>query len=221
MRKMKDSGIEWIGEIPEDWVELRARYLGEFSSSGIDKKIEEGQKLVKIINYTDVFSNKKNILVSKDYMVVSAKDSQIQNSLVNKGDLIVTPSSETIEDIGISAVVDEEMENTAFSYHVLRFKFKKEIYHEYKKYLFNNHLVYNYFSSVATGTIRQTLSRDDFKNLRLIIPTKEAQENIAKHLDKKCGEIEELISIKQEKIDKLEEYKKSLIYECVTGKREV
>ena len=106
---MKDSGIEWIGEIPEDWEVVKLKYLGEFSSSGIDKKINENEKLIKIVNYTDVYNNWQFRLYNMNYMIVSANSDQIKQHLLKRGDLIFTPSSETIEDIGISAVVMEDL----------------------------------------------------------------------------------------------------------------
>ena len=110
MRNMKDSGIEWIGKIPEDWEIMKMRHLGNFSSSGIDKKINPEEPLVKIINYTDVYGNLKMLLNNKEYMIVSAPQEKINKNLVEEGDLIFTPSSETIEDIGLSALVNEKLE---------------------------------------------------------------------------------------------------------------
>ena len=216
MRNMKDSGIEWIGKIPEDWEIMKMRYLGNFSSSGIDKKINPEEPLVKIINYTDVYGNLKMLLNNKDYMTVSAPQDKINKNLVEEGDLIFTPSSETIEDIGVSALINEKLENTSFSYHVLRFQFYKNINKQYKKYLCNNNYVQNYFSSRAVGSIRKTLNRDDFKELNVLIPPLEEQELIADYLDKKVKEIDNIISKTQETIEEYKKYKQSVITEAVT-----
>ena len=216
MRNMKDSGIEWIGKIPEDWEIMKMRYLGNFSSSGIDKKINPEEPLVKIINYTDVYGNLKMLLNNKDYMTVSAPQDKINKNLVEEGDLIFTPSSETIEDIGVSALINEKLENTSFSYHVLRFQFYKNINKQYKKYLCNNNYVQNYFSSRAVGSIRKTLNRDDFKELNVLIPPLEEQELIANYLDNKVKEIDNIISKTQETIEEYKKYKQSVITEAVT-----
>ena len=58
----KDSGVEWLGEIPEHWEVQRLRTLGVFSASGIDKYINKNETIVKIINFTDVYSNIKRVL---------------------------------------------------------------------------------------------------------------------------------------------------------------
>ena len=219
--EMKDSGIEWVGDVPADWEVRKMKTLGVFSSSGIDKTLNPNEPTVRIINYTDVYGNGTYILTEKKYMVVSAPAQKIKENLVKKGDLIFTPSSETIEDIGLSALVDVDLENTAFSYHVLRFVFNEKFDHRYKKYLCNNHFVLNWFSSHAKGTIRQTLSRDIFKSCLVFVPPLSEQSAIADHLDQKCTEIDSVIEKRGKMIDLLTEYKKSLIYECVTGKKEV
>ena len=213
---MKDSGVEWIGDIPENWEVRKLRNIGKFTSSGIDKKIEEGQPLVKIINYTDVYGNSSNILNNKDYMVVSADANRIKEHLVKEGDLIFTPSSETVEDIGISALVNEPLENTAYSYHVLRFRPIIEISKQYKKYLCNNHYVLNYFSSRASGTIRQTLSRRDFNECYVLLPPLSEQQKIAEFLDDKCGAIDEIISKTEQSIEEYKKLKQSVITKAVT-----
>lgn len=213
----KDSGIEWIGEIPEHWDIVRLGKIGKFSSSGIDKKIIEGQQPVKIINYTDVYGNKRFILDdSIEYMVVSETASKILEHTVQKGDLIFTPSSETVADIGLSALVIEDLEDTAFSYHVLRFQFDVELDLHFKKYLCNNHFVLNYFSSRAQGTTRKTLGRNDFQMAQVLLPSYDEQIEIAKYLDLKTAEIDQLIADKEELLRLYEEEKTAVINEAVT-----
>lgn len=217
-RKMKDSGIEWIGEIPEDWEVVKLKYLGEFSSSGIDKKINENEKLIKIVNYTDVYNNWQFRLYNMNYMIVSANSDQIKQHLLKRGDLIFTPSSETIEDIGISAVVMEDLINTAFSYHVLRYKFNssEKVIFEYRRYLCNNNYSYNYFSFLAKGTTRKTLKRSDFKEAKVVLPPLKTQEKISVFLDNKMADTENIKSAIIKEIQTLEDYKKSIITEAVT-----
>ena len=213
---MKESGVEWIGKIPKDWEVRRMRNIGVFTSSGINKLINPEEPLVKIINYTDVYGNESLILSNKDYMVVSAKEEQIKKNLVKEGDLIFTPSSETIEDIGVSALVDEDLPNTSFSYHVLRFEFKEDIYKNFKKYLCNNEYVQNIFSSRATGSIRKTLNRNDFKDLKVLIPPIKEQQKIADFLDNKLSEIIKIKAYTKHSIEELKKYKQSIITEAVT-----
>lgn len=217
-REMKNSGVQWIGDIPKDWEVRRLRTLGAFSASGIDKNIVEGEPLVHIINYVDVYNNKKFILGKKDYMIVSAPRAKVIEHQVRVGDMIFTPSSETKEDIGVSAVIIENLPNTAYSYHVLRFRFfnEDEVNINYRKYLCNNRYVGQYFTTRSTGTIRQTLSRLDFKDCFVILPPISEQKAIADILDAKCGEIDGLLADLDSEVKTLAEYKKSLIAETVT-----
>ena len=216
MRAMKDSGIPWIGEIPKDWVVRKLRNVGRFSASGIDKKIVEGEPLVHIINYVDVYKNPNRELRAQEYMIVSAPIEKCSEHQVNVGDMIFTPSSETIEDIGVSAVIMDELPNTAFSYHVLRFQPNNVVDLKYRKYFTNNNYCLNYFSSCATGTIRKTISRDVFKECLVVLPPLAEQQRIAEFLDRKCAEVDEMIALQEQIIEELKAYKQSVITEAVT-----
>lgn len=193
------------------------RYIGSFTSSGIDKKVNKEEPIVKIINYTDIYGNSTRILNSeRNYMEVSCPEGKIVEHQVKKGDLIFTPSSETIVDIGLSALVDENLENTAYSYHVLRFQFNKEIYHSFKKYLCNNNFVLNQFSACAKGTTRQILNRENFNSALVILPQKAEQTAIANYLDEKTAQIDKLITSKQRLIELLKEERTAIINHAVT-----
>lgn len=217
-REMKKSGVQWIEEIPSHWEVRRLRTLGSFSASGIDKNIIEGEPLIHIINYVDVYNNKEFVLGHKDYMVVSAPQSKVFEHQVHVGDMIFTPSSETKDDIGVSAVVMEELPNTAYSYHVLRFRFfnENDVDIKYRKYFCNNRYVGQYFTTCCNGTIRQTLSRLDFKDCQVFLPPLAEQQAIADFLDAKCAEIDGLLADLDAELKTLAEYKKSIIAETVT-----
>lgn len=193
--------------------------IGFFKSSGIDKKIIEGEKLIKIINYVDIYNNKNRVLKNnKEFMIVSASENQINNNDLKYGDILFTPSSETIEDIGISCVVEDNFDGCSFSYHLLRFRLNNhyDVHESFKKYLFNNQALQNYFSSRAVGTIRKTLNRNDFKNAPIILPPLHEQEHIARYLDDNLSKINMIISDTQQSIEELKKYKQSLITEVVT-----
>ena len=111
-REMKRSEIHWVEEIPQTWNVRKLRTLGVFTASGIDKLINPDEPLVHIINYVDVYNNKKYELRQNDYMIVSAPESKITEHQVEVGDMIFTPSSETVDDIGVASVVMEKLPNT-------------------------------------------------------------------------------------------------------------
>lgn len=212
----KESGIEWIGEIPKEWEVIKLRNIGDFSASGIDKLINKNEEIVRIINYVDVYGNVSCELREKDYMQVTAKKEKIIQHQVIIGDLIFTPSSETVDDIGVSALVVEDLPNTAYSYHVLRFRFKKDVVFRYRKYMCNNYFTQKYFSSRATGSIRKTLNREDFKETPVVIPPLLTQQLIADYLDRKTTAIDSLIADKQNLVELLKEKRNAVISEAVT-----
>lgn len=215
--KYKPSGIDWIGDIPEGWEVERLANIGIFSSSGIDKKINENEPLVSMVNYTDIYGNEARVLrQDREYMVVSCLEAKRRIHQVKYGDLMFTPSSETIEDIGLSAVVDEDLPNTVFSYHVVRFVFLKNVSHEFKKYLCNNSFVLNQFSRLANGTTRQILGRFDFRSTLVVVPPIEEQQQIANYLDEKTARLDDLIQKKEEMIDILKEKRAAIINQAVT-----
>lgn len=221
--KFKDSGIDWIGKIPEHWDIVRLKSLGYIETSSVNKKIEQNEDLIKLVNYTDVYGNpEKEIWNDENYMVVSANIKQCQSKFLKKGDVLFTPSSETIEDIGVSAVVMENLNNTLYSYHLLRLRFSKNVFLNFKKYLFNNDFVQNYFSKSATGTTRKILGLSAFNNLLVILPpTIKEQEEIAHYLDQKTQTIDKIVSNINTQIQTLKELRKTLINDAVTGKIKV
>lgn len=220
--EMKDSGISWIGQIPQHWEVKRLKELGNIETSSINKKIEEDEDLVKLVNYTDVYSNlKREIWNNDDYMIVSANKLQISSKKLKQGDVLFTPSSETINDIGVSAVVMENLHNTLYSYHLLRLRFRKVVDLHFKKYLFSNDYVQYYFSKSATGTTRKILGLNTFNNLIIPLPPKSEQEEIAKYLDHKTATIDAIVSNIGKQIDTLKQLRKTLINDVVTGKIKV
>ena len=215
--KYKPSGVDWIGDIPKEWSIERLASVGIFSSSGIDKKIVEGEPLVSMVNYTDIYGNEARTLKKdREYMVVSCPESKRIEHQVKRGDLVFTPSSETIEDIGLSAVIDEDLPNTVFSYHVVRFIFQQDVWHEYKKYLCNNSFVLNQFSRVAKGTTRQILGRFDFSSTRVVMPLLDDQKAISGFLDQKSARIDDLIQKKEQVIKLLKQKRAGVINQAVT-----
>jgi type I restriction enzyme S subunit len=215
----KDSGVEWIGEIPSGWETIRLGMLGVFSSSGIDKKIIEGERTVRMVNYTDLIQSRRYYPIQtgeKDYMRVTTPESKMKEHRLERGDMVFIPSSETHEDLGYSSLIDFEEDDIVYSYHILRYKTKKPVFHYFKKYLVNHHSVLNQFSKECKGTTRQIIGRDVFNNVRVVLPSLSEQQQIVSFLDSKTSQIDELIQKKERKIELLKEYRTSLINQVVT-----
>jgi len=174
-------------KIPIGWVEKKLSQLGTVSTSSVDKKIKKGEKIVNLINYMDIYKSKdKKIINSLKFMQVSANDSQLIKNQIKKGDVLFTPSSETSDDIGHSAVIYEEMPRTLYSYHLVRLRFneKDDLDLNYKRFVFNNPRIMWNFSVRSKGITRMTLSLDDFNETKIWIPPKDEQRRISEILSK-------------------------------------
>src|SRR5665647_1063111 len=188
---MKDSGIEWIGKVPEKWDVKKLKYLGNLSANGVDKKIQDEEKLFKSVHYMDVYNNSlSDIGNSEEYLVISANDSKEKECTLEKGDVLFTNSSETPEDMGHSAVICENLRNTLFGYHLMRFRPICEIVLEFEKYLFGYYYMRKWFEYRSIGMTRYGISHGDFAEASIVIPSLKEQQTIADFLDRKCALID-------------------------------
>ena len=106
--KYKPSGIEWHGEIPVEWEVLRLKMISDVRLSNVDKHSIEGQQVVNLCNYVDVYKNDR-ITSDINFMSATASDEQIARLTLSKGDVIITKDSETPSDIGVPALVNEDI----------------------------------------------------------------------------------------------------------------
>lgn len=170
-------------QLPEGWGIKKIKELGVVSTSSVDKKYRKDQKAVNLINYMDVYSSIDKKIDSRiEFMKVTANDNQIIKNQVALGDVLFTPSSETVDDIGHSAVVTEELADTLYSYHLVRLRFKEIIDLNFKRFLFNNPKILYNFSVKAKGVTRMTLSLEDFNETEVRIPPINQQIKIASEL---------------------------------------
>lgn len=222
-RPMKDSGIEWIGQIPEDWNISKVKR--EFSyGSGLpitkENLIENG---VPVISYGQIHAkfntgveldDKLYRYVSEDYLETNS------NSLVNKYDFIFADTSEDLEGCGNCVYISEQLVLFA-GYHTIVLRSKKAQDNKYTAYLFKSAMWRNQITSRVTGIKVFSISKKILNECTLLVPPLNEQLKIVNYLDSKCSEIDKLINKKEKLIEELETYKKSLIYEYVTGKKEV
>ncbi len=215
----KDSGLEWIETIPKTWKIRRIKRLGSLSTSSVDKKSNPEEIKIKLVNYMDVYKSvDKKIDSSLNFMNVTARPQQLVSNDLKSGDILFTPSSETPDDIGNSAVVFEDLKNTLHSYHLIRLRFNEEIKLtlNYKRYLFNNHFILNQFSSKCVGITRMILGIPGFGESYSLIPPLEDQKLITNFLDKKTSEIDKTIEKDTQLIELLKEKRIALINHVVT-----
>ena len=220
-RPMKDSGIEWIGEIPEEWEILKVRYIGTLQN-GISKGSEFFGDGFPFVSYGDIYKNYS--LPSEVSGLVQTSDDERNLYSVQKGDIFFTRTSETIEEVGFSSVCFKTIPNATFAGFVIRlrpYKVNESVLTEYAKYYFRGEQIRRYLVKEMNLVTRASLGQGLLNAMTVLIPQKQEQQEIAAYLDKKCAEIDAIITKKQQFITEMESYKKSLIFECVTGKREV
>lgn len=215
---MKDSGVEWIGEIPKRWEIKRAKYIATsiFKGNGITKEdiVVDGD--TPCVRYGEIYS-KYNISFRQCETRTNKSNLSVLQYF-NYGDILFAGTGELVEEIGKNIVYLGETECLAGGdIIVLRHK---------QNPVFLNYALYATHSQMQKSCGKAKLkvvhiSASEIGNIYVALPPIEEQKQIAEYLDNKCADIDSLISIKQQKIEELKEYKKSLIYEYVTGKKEV
>ena len=216
---MKDSGIDFIGSIPETWRICRLRNIGTLQN-GISKGGEFFGHGFPFVSYGDVYRNFS--LPVQVAGLIDSSDEERRNYSVESGDIFFTRTSETIEEVGFSSVCEETIPDATFAGFLIRVRpFTDDLVSKFSKYYFrSNHHRY-YLVKQMNLVTRASLGQDLLKSMPVLVPPKDEQISIAAYLDKKCGAIESSIEYKQRVIERLTAYKKSLIYEVVTGKKEV
>ena len=182
--------------------------IGKFQTSSIDKLVKENEKIVSLYNYMDVYKHK--IIMTQDLSKLSktsAKDNQIITNNLKRGDILFTPSSETPDDIGHSICIQENLPNTVYSYHLLRYRPNIIIDPLFSNYYFNNSKIRKQIIRYATGATRYTVSLDSFLKIKVDIPDLITQKKYGLLLystDKKVNK-------EMFKLNKLRELKKGLM----------
>ena len=215
---MKNSGVEWIGMIPKHWIVKRTKFVANAleKGKGITKEevISDGD--IQCVRYGEIYTKYNQGFTD----CVSKTNLEIiqPHQFFEHGDILFAGTGELVEEIGKNVVylgnekclaggdiiVMKHNQNPAFLNYALN-----SIYSQRQK-------------SYGKAKLKVVhISADNIGNVKIALPPLDEQQQIATYLDDKCAKIDRLIAIKQEKIDKLNDYKKSLIYEYVTGKREV
>ena len=220
-RPMKDSGIEWIEDIPESWEVSSVRYIGQLQN-GISKGGEFFGKGFPFVSYGDVYKNYE-LPHSISGLIDTTEDERATYS-VEYGDIFFTRTSETIEEVGFSCVCKRSIPNATFAGFIIRlrpFCADEKILTDYAKYYFRGEHIRAYLVKEMNLVTRASLGQTLLKGMSVIVPPKSVQKEIAEYLDDKCADIDALVAKKQQYLTEIENYKKSLIYEYATGKKEV
>lgn len=221
--EMKDSGIEWIGKIPKHWSINRIKNKFTLNKGLTITKSDLKDKGIPVINYGEIHSRYGFRFDTKIHQVKNVDEEYLiknENSLIEKGDFIFADTSEDLDGSGNFTCYIGDAQCFAGS-HTVVLKPRKNINHLYYSYLFESLAFRAQIQKKVQGIKVFSITQGILKPLTLIIPTEQEQEQIVSYLDEQTSRIDKLIEDKTKVIEELESYKKSLIYEYVTGKREV
>lgn len=210
-RPMKDSGIEWIGDIPAEWDVVRIKNLFDYRNERNFKPLEE----VNLISlYTD-----KGVVQHCDLDETTGNKASNADGykLVYENDIVVNIILCWMGAIGRSAYFG--VTSPAYDVYSPKQKTNSKFYH----YLFRTNGFSGDCYKVGRGimAMRWRTYSEQFRAIKVVSPPQSEQEEIVEYLDEKCEGIDDLIAKKQQYLTEIENYKKSLIYEYVTGKKEV
>lgn len=217
--KLKDSGIEWIGSIPEHWQDIKLKFnsyirarLG-WKGLKAEEYVEQGYPLLSAFN---IINNK---LVFEDLKFINQmRYDESPEIKLQKDDILLVKDG---AGIGKCALVTNLPFPSTVNGSIAVVTTNKNLTSKFLYYYFLSKLFQAYIERLKDGMGVPHLFQSDLKEICIVSPNKLEQKEITEYLDKKCNQIDEAIKQKEETINKLEEYKKSLIFECVTGKKEV
>lgn len=205
-REMKDSGVEWIGEIPNRWNITRNKYV-----------MVKEKKICPIYENQDVLSLTQKGVVVRDLDNPTGKmpTSFDGYQYIHKGNLLMCLFDIDVTPRCIGIIKNDGVTSPAYSQFIVNYGFANYYYYYYLMLDFSKELLH------LAKNLRHSLTEELLGFVPVPFPPLEEQENISNYLDKKCSEIDSLISDKKEQLEKLASYKQSMIYEYVTGKKEI
>ena len=215
---MKDSGVEWIGEIANTRSVYRLKYL--LSTPLQYGANESGGKYtndsVRYIRITDICAD-GSLKNDENNQYLSEKVAS--DYVLNDGDVLLARSGGTV---GKSFLYHAEYGASAFAGYLIKADCNRDkLLPEFLVYYTQSSLYDIWKNMIFVQATIQNIGANKYSNLEIPIPPVDEQRTLVKELKVRCSKIDSLIHIKQQKIEKLEQYKRSLIYEYVTGKKEV
>lgn len=215
---MKDSGIEWLGKIPQHWDIRHVKRIADISygvGGEIDRSLNQGINLLSLPNVTQ----NGNLLVD-EFNFCELSDREKPELILQKGDLLFNWRNGSSSHLGKTAYFDLDGEWTHVSF-LLRLRFDMSKFcSKYFQYMLNGLRITGFFM-VSKAGVNNTFNLNELSNLKIICPVKLEQQQIANYLDQKTAEIDQQKAKIQKAIELLKEYRTALITNAVTGKIDV
>ena len=216
---MKDSGVEWIGEIPEDWEISKLKFMGHFVNGYAfpsSSFTTDGVRVMKIANIQPMEIS----WIDESYVDISEYD-KLPMYRVEQGDLVFALTRPIING-GIKVAIFDGKEKVLLNQRNAMFKGLSRVLPRWMYYVMQNQMYVQKFALYIDGTGQQpNISTNEISQIEIPIPPIEVQQQVIMKLNEVIASIEKLASLKERVIKQLSDYKKSLIYEVVTGKKEV
>ena len=213
----KDSGIDWIGDIPEHWEVTRLKYLtnSSFLYGANESGIQYNEELPRYIRITDIDKNG----TLKDTRKRSLSNEKSKGFLLKNGDVLFARSGATV---GKTFLYEYENDKACFAGYLIRFRPDfKEIVPRYL-YLYTKSGLYKlWVQSIFIQSTIQNISAERYKNLVITLPPKKQQKEIVAYIEKETSKIDRTIELYKSQIELIKEYRTSLIASAVTGKIDV
>lgn len=211
----KDSGVEWLGEIPSHWAVRRLKTLASVRLSNVDKKSREDEVPVKLCNYVDVYYN-ESITGRLDFMEATATPDQVRRFRLRTGDVVITKDSESWDDIAVPAVVAEEVAGVLCGYHLALIRPRAGVHGKFLSRAFSAIGPRDQFHLAANGITRFGLGGGAIRTGLFPLAPREEQQAIADFLDRETAKIDSLVAKKERLIRLLREQRTALITGAVT-----
>lgn len=212
----KESGVPWLGKVPEHWKVRRQRNVVQMLVSNVDKHTKEDEIPVRLCNYVDVYKNDR-ITDRLAFMRATASADEIERFRLQIGDVVITKDSEEWNDIGVPALVEYSAPDLVCGYHLAILRPRDGIaLGGYLLRALQSKGVASQLYVAANGVTRYGLSKDAIKSVVLPVPPLPEQSAIVRYFDIQDRRINRLIRTKRRLIELLNEKKKVTIHRAVT-----
>ncbi|MBL4929020.1 restriction endonuclease subunit S [Fuscibacter oryzae] len=215
MTTVPDKVKQAYGQLPQGWKLEKLKFYASVRNSNVDKTLADDETPVRLCNYTDVYYNDR-ITPDLDFMQGSATEAEIEKFQLKKGQVIITKDSEGWDDIGIPALVTEDMPEVLCGYHLSVLEPGQELDGGFLAWLCRSEPLNDQFKLGANGVTRYGLGQYPMKNAFVALPPLETQRRITRFLDEKTARIDGLIEKKRALLDRLAEKRQALITRAVT-----
>jgi len=212
--EMKDSGVEWIGEIPSEWGKSKVKYLTDEHRQGYYSSEQYSETGLKVVRITDL-NDDRTISIDKSPHY-NLEDIEKDRFILKNGDFLF-PRTGGVGRFGIF----NDTTPSIYGSFLIRFRFNKKIFLQFLRYYFDSEIYLNQILSEIHGGVNQNVHVENIKDCFIYVPGKLEQTQIVEYLDEQTQKIDNTIEKETQRIELLKEYRQSLISEVVTGKIDV